>query len=549
MNNFLSPLTLLITRSNFFENNDLYLTLIVIFLSCDLFWIKDFFNRIFEYIFNYLNFSKKKKVEFSCSEIKSVFSSRNVKMCGSDAFKAICYYIKIQNKDNKINGLFSLKELTSNLYDYDYDQTNNNLKEIIYIPNQIHTFTINTDEDKDIEYILQKIDLDKSNSKNIERDGVTSFCNYKLILSSSKKNTNYLQKHVDKICDIYYQALDYKILNNNYIFIFEGTDNDGQLSFSSYPFYTTCNLKNFYFKNKNKLINQIDFFLNNKNWYEERGKPYTLGICTWGLPGCGKTTFEKILTKYTDRHMIIVDISKIKNQKEADQIFFSEKINNIKIPYNKRIYVFPDVDRMTSIIHDHEKSKEKNLKKNNKKKYINNNENNNDSSSDSGNEELTNSEKKMANKISKFIKKKNDIISDDEKFITKIPFNYHNKGNSPLTMSKLLNIIDGIPERTGQIIMMSCNNPENLDKAFLRPGRIDILAEFTKMSYNDVINLVENHFNQNIDYNKLNDDLKCLDLKWTPAEVFKICSQNKNLNESINVLINNNSNEIIYPFN
>ena len=75
-------------------------------------------------------------------------------------------------------------------------------------------------------------------------------------------------------------------------------------------------------------MKQIDFFRDNKEWYQKYGKPYTLGICSYGKPGCGKTSFEKALAKYLNRHIIIVDISKIKSQKEADQIFFSEKIKN-----------------------------------------------------------------------------------------------------------------------------------------------------------------------------------------------------------------------------
>lgn len=538
MNNYISPIPFLLANKTLSENNIL-LTLLLILLSMDLFWLKNYFRRLFSNLTCYFIISKKNKIEFNCSEIKSVYSCKNIKMSASDAFKALCYYIKLNDKNNNVCHLFSIKELTCGLYDYDSEESSNKLKEIIYIPNQCEKFNILNEQDKDIDFELQKVDLTNGDSNtNIKADGVSSFSNYKLILSSSKRDTSYLQKYIDNICKIYYQAIDDQILNNNYVFIFEGTDNDGQLSFSSYPFNTTCNIDNFFLKNKEKLINQIDFFLKNKDWYKQKGKPYTLGICTWGYPGCGKTTFEKIITKYTNRHMIIVDISKIRTQKEADQLFFSEKINNIKIPYDKRLYVFPDVDRMSEIIKDKklDKYSEKNI---NKSSIIEDQSGDEDELDD-----LSEIEKKLSSKLLKIIKNNNKSQN-----LTYLPENYNlNKGSSPLTMSKLLNILDGIPERTGQIIMMSCNNPEQLDKAFLRPGRIDILAEFTKMSHLDLINLLENHFNQKLS-NQLNDDeIILINEKWTPAEVFKVCSQFKDINSSYKILKNEDPNKIIYPF-
>ena len=58
----------------------------------------------------------------------------------------------------------------------------------------------------------------------------------------------------------------------------------------------------------------LHFFQNNKKWYVEKGRPYTLGICSWGPPGCGKTSFEKALANYLNRHLIVVDFDKIKSK-------------------------------------------------------------------------------------------------------------------------------------------------------------------------------------------------------------------------------------------
>ena len=151
--------------------------------------------------------------------------------------------------------------------------------------------------------------------------------------------------------------------NNQFVFIYEGINSENDIIFTTYPFHTTCNIDRVYFEGKEEVMNQIDFFKDNKDWYEENGKPYTLGICSYGPPGCGKTSFEKALAKYLNRHLIIVDISKITTQKEADRIFFSEKINGKDIPYDKRIYIFPDIDAMDSVASRENQEKEKKIDK------------------------------------------------------------------------------------------------------------------------------------------------------------------------------------------
>lgn len=37
----------------------------------------------------------------------------------------------------------------------------------------------------------------------------------------------------------------------------------------------------------------------------------------------------------------------------------------------------------------------------------------------------------------------------------------------------LLNVLDGVVETPGRIVIMTTNHPETLDPALIRPGRID----------------------------------------------------------------------------
>ena len=49
-----------------------------------------------------------------------------------------------------------------------------------------------------------------------------------------------------------------------------------------------------------------------------------------------------------------------------------------------------------------------------------------------------------------------------------------------LNLSCLLNILDGIIELHGVMVIFTTNYPEKLDEAFLRPGRIDFKQEFKR---------------------------------------------------------------------
>ena len=68
-----------------------------------------------------------------------------------------------------------------------------------------------------------------------------------------------------------------------------------------------------------------------------------------------------------------------------------------------------------------------------------------------------------------------------------------------LTLAFILNLLDGILETPGRIIILTTNHPEKLDSALVRPGRIDINVCFGFCSNDTIIELVKN-FYESIDY-------------------------------------------------
>ena len=54
-----------------------------------------------------------------------------------------------------------------------------------------------------------------------------------------------------------------------------------------------------------------------------------------------------------------------------------------------------------------------------------------------------------------------------------------NKENSGISLSGLLNAIDGVASHEGRCLIMTTNFPDKLDEALIRPGRVDMKIGFT----------------------------------------------------------------------
>ena len=85
-------------------------------------------------------------------------------------------------------------------------------------------------------------------------------------------------------------------------------------------------------------------------------------------------------------------------------------------------------------------------------------------------------------------------------------------------LSFLLNIFDGVLETPGRIIIMTANYPERLDKALIRPGRIDMILRFDKCSSKTIARMINHFYDEKVTKN----ELMFASDKFTPAEVNQI---------------------------
>jgi ATP-dependent 26S proteasome regulatory subunit len=93
-----------------------------------------------------------------------------------------------------------------------------------------------------------------------------------------------------------------------------------------------------------------------------------------------------------------------------------------------------------------------------------------------------------------------------------------------ITLGDFLELLDGIVEIPGRMIIMTSNHPEILDPALIRPGRVDIVIEFKKLSKENVADMYKLWFGSALD-EKVYKDMK--DYAFTQADIGNLFASRK----------------------
>jgi SpoVK/Ycf46/Vps4 family AAA+-type ATPase len=111
-------------------------------------------------------------------------------------------------------------------------------------------------------------------------------------------------------------------------------------------------------------------------------------------------------------------------------------------------------------------------------------------------------------------------------------------GMDQLNLTGILNVLDGVVDTPGRIVIMTTNHPEMLDPALIRPGRIDKKLYLGYMAALDVIEMLEHYFQLTLDAEQRVRVEKVIAgrLNVTPAQVEQLTAEYENVEDMILVL-------------
>ncbi|KUI69495.1 putative mitochondrial chaperone BCS1-B [Cytospora mali] len=193
-------------------------------------------------------------------------------------------------------------------------------------------------------------------------------------------------------------------------------------------------------KVKQDLIDDVRDYLDpaTRRWYSNRGIPYRRGYLLYGPPGTGKSSLSLALAGFFKMRIYIVSLSSPFSSEETLGELFAE------LP-RRCVVLLEDIDT-AGLTHTREENKGQN---------------------DNGD-----------GKTSDMTPGKLTTGNDNNNNYNNNNNNNNNNSNGRLSLSGLLNILDGVASQEGRVLIMTTNHIDKLDKALIRPGRVDMMVQF-----------------------------------------------------------------------
>ena len=515
LDNSIQPLILMLL-SKFTNDNDYGIFIPSLFIMLSFVYNFIPFHEIKLSMMNFVKKYNKNNISINIPSyevpiIRSFSTIPVTKLVYSNIFLSIVHYLSI-NKDCKISSLTEIMTNNTEL-NHQYSDENNDWKkkdQFMFIPINSKKFLIS--EKHQIFCEFSEINTDEKEEKNNQNNCKINIPKSKrfiitLSLDSINEKDLIILENFVKSCLEEYNLLINKKKDNNSQYIFEyknceKEDSKLQLLFDEFPLQNNKDLfNNIFFEDKEKLINYIKPFIYNptetnnigEEKYKRCGFTFKAGLLFYGSPGCGKTSTIKAILNYTKRHAILINLAKIKTCEELQNIFRKRTINGRELYGKQLCYILEDCDAF-----------EDNIIQTRNCENIPNNEN-------------------IQNKI-------NDLTETNIKLIY--------KEEDVLNLSCFLNILDGLIELHGIMIIMTTNYPEKIDEALIRPGRFDFKYEFKKTTKKIIREMLQ--FNYELsekDILKYDSILDVKDYILSPAEIQSICFKNEDIENCINEIV------------
>ncbi|KAJ2999798.1 hypothetical protein HDV02_001821 [Globomyces sp. JEL0801] len=207
------------------------------------------------------------------------------------------------------------------------------------------------------------------------------------------------------------------------------------------------------------LRKDLNNFMQDKDFYARMGMPYRRGYLFSGKPGTGKSSLINAISATFKRDLYYINLKDFKDDTSLQCAFSDVKKNGI--------IVLEDVDAQSRIVHKRSEKVGPDCSSPLEQILFA------AMNADSGSTDKT----------------KDDDDKDDDDKKKKDSSKYKDTTSGGLSLSALLNCMDGYTLNEGVMIIMTSNHPERLDPAVIRPGRIDLHLELGYSTHYQIQNM------------------------------------------------------------
>lgn len=464
-------------------------------------------------------------------------------------YTALCMYInslKLDIKNAEVESIFNTSESES---DYPMPRLpgykNDSVKQLkLLFKPSVNNWLKASDV---IELMFEKNQMPGKNLDGNVRDYSGQSHPYTIYsISIRSRSLNNIQSFIDTSIEYYKNEIENND-NKRYLYLpkysSEKYEYNSKLTFDAHSLSDSKTFESLFIPDKSNLIEILTNFQNRTGRYGISGVKQQLGLLLHGPSGTGKTSLIKSIAAMFNRNIVTIPLSLLSTNYELFDIMFNlnyddhdekkmKEFRSMGIPgislkktmnFNELVFVIEDIDAIGNIVHERETKTE----------IIMNTEENDDDDEDESKKETNNKLDNLSNTLNMLTKHVMPMPMSGMSAFSG-PKNKKEKNLDKLNLAGILNAIDGIVDAPGRIIIITSNFPEKLDKALIRPGRIDKILKLDYIAEEQAIEMCNHFFKHQevvLNENELREIIK--NNKFTPAQIEQIALEAVNITEFV----------------